>query len=188
MKGCTILLLTIVILFPTVLHAQSPDKAKVPEGRTEGQAPAQYRERLDKLTGSKPQPKAEEVKPVVPSPPDPAGLDPKTNERYQAALQRYYEYLFSGFEHRQRVFEWQLISSKVIFGVVLVLVFAGMYFAAVQFHIALHEKVKGEPTQLEASLSGIKVSSSVLGVIILVISLAFFYLYLVHVYPITEIF
>jgi len=90
------------------------------------------------------------------------GLDPKTNERYQASLQRYYEYLFSGFEHRQRVFEWQLLSSKIIFAVVLVLVFAGIYFSAVQFHVAQREKAKGEPTQLEASLSGIKVSSSVL--------------------------
>jgi len=31
------------------------------------------------------------------------------------------------------------------------------------------------------------VSSPVLGVVILVISLAFFYLYLVHVYPISEL-
>jgi hypothetical protein len=43
-------------------------------------------------------------------------------------------------------------------------------------------------TEFEASAKGIKVSSPVLGVIILVISLAFFYLYLVYVYPISEIF
>jgi hypothetical protein len=36
--------------------------------------------------------------------------------------------------------------------------------------------------------SGIKVSSPVLGVVILVISLAFFYFYLVYVYPIENIF
>jgi hypothetical protein len=45
-----------------------------------------------------------------------------------------------------------------------------------------------EPTELEISKSGVKVSSPILGVIILVISLAFFYLYLVYVYPIEEIF
>jgi hypothetical protein len=43
-------------------------------------------------------------------------------------------------------------------------------------------------TTLEASATGIKLSSPVLGVIILALSLAFFYLYLVHVYPIEEIF
>ena len=36
------------------------------------------------------------------------------------------------------------------------------------------------------SSSGLQVKSSVLGVVILVISLAFFYLYLDNVYPITE--
>ncbi len=45
-----------------------------------------------------------------------------------------------------------------------------------------------ETTEIVASVKGIKVSSPILGVIILVISLLFFYLYLVYVYPITEIF
>jgi hypothetical protein len=43
-------------------------------------------------------------------------------------------------------------------------------------------------TQFEANFKGIKVSSPVLGVIILTLSLLFFYLYLVYVYPITEVF
>ncbi|MET0621610.1 MAG: hypothetical protein ABW250_01385 [Pyrinomonadaceae bacterium] len=43
-------------------------------------------------------------------------------------------------------------------------------------------------TQLEASLQGIKVSSPILGVIILALSFLFFYLYLKYVYPINEIF
>jgi hypothetical protein len=42
-------------------------------------------------------------------------------------------------------------------------------------------------TSLEAGAEGIKISSPVLGVIILVISFLFFYLYLVHIYPISEI-
>ncbi len=43
-------------------------------------------------------------------------------------------------------------------------------------------------TEIEASLQGIRVSSPVLGVIILIISLLFFYLYLVHVYPINDVY
>jgi hypothetical protein len=39
-------------------------------------------------------------------------------------------------------------------------------------------------TDIEFSGKGIKVSSPVLGVVILAISLGFFYLYLRHVYPI----
>jgi hypothetical protein len=76
--------------------------------------------------------------------------------------------------------------------VVLLLVLAGIYFAAIQFHAGLRrgngDPGKPEDTELSVSLSEFKVRSPVLGVIILTISLAFFYLYLVHVYPIQNVF
>ena len=126
--------------------------------------------------------------------------DSLTQARQQDALQAYFNYRVHGFDHRLRVFEWQLLSSRVIFVVVILLVLLGVYFSGVQFHRGLREtRVQQanadtqtpaeEPvTEIEASMQGIKVSSSTLGVIILVISLAFFYLYLVFVYPIKEIF
>jgi hypothetical protein len=40
---------------------------------------------------------------------------------------------------------------------------------------------------LEISTTGLKVSSSVLGVVILAMSMAFFYLYTRYVYPIQEV-
>ena len=43
-------------------------------------------------------------------------------------------------------------------------------------------------TQFEVSAKGIVINSSVLGVVILGLSLAFFYLYLVYVYPIQDVF
>jgi hypothetical protein len=132
-------------------------------------------------------PNAKVVDPM--SPPAPAMVDTATQSMYFAALREYYAYRIAGLQHRRRVFGWQLFSSKVIFVTVLLLVLAGIYFAAVQFHSGLAHK--GEPeraTELEASLKGFKVTSPVLGVIILVISLAFFYCYLVYVYPISEIF
>lgn len=92
----------------------------------------------------------------------------------------YYEF---GLSHRQSVLEWQHISTKIILFVVLTLVGMGLYFAWVQFQ-------KGETlnadNKIELSTEGLKISSPVLGVIILALSLGFFYLYLVHVYPITE--
>ena len=91
--------------------------------------------------------------------------------------------------HRREVFEWQLSSSKIIFYVVIFLVLIGVFFSGVQFYAA-HKKnfMDDKVTEISASAKGIKVSSSVLGVIILIISLMFFYLYLVYVYPINEIF
>jgi hypothetical protein len=125
--------------------------------------------------------------------------DSLTRARQQEALQAYFKYRVHGFDHRLRVFEWQLLSSRIIFVVVILLVLLGVYFSGVQFHRGLREAraqqaasdaetPSDEPvTEIEASMQGIKVSSSTLGVIILVISLAFFYLYLVFVYPIKEI-
>ncbi len=117
-------------------------------------------------------------------------LDAEGRVAMQAALKAYYDYRAEGYDHRQRVFEWQLLSSRIIFVVVIALVGAGIYFSWLQFRADLkktgNEGDRGVST-LEASTSGIKVSSPVLGVVILVISLLFFYLYLQYVYPIEEI-
>jgi len=125
-----------------------------------------------------------------PQPPTVVEPDTATIEAYRSALREYYAYQQQGLRHRQRVFAWQHYSSIAIFVVVILLVGAGIYFAAVQFHHGLRggARVAEGSTQLEAGPGGVKVSSPVLGVIILAISLAFFYLYLVFVYPIQEIF
>ncbi len=149
-------------------------------------------------------------------------LDPTTQRAAEEAFRAYYRYRQSGYEHRQRVFDWQLVSSKIIFWTVIVMVSAGIYFSGVQFHVALRglrprstaaappdkAVATGEPggaertaertgavdagtvtlqTSLEAGTGGIKLSSPVLGVIILMISFLFFYMYLIHIYPIREI-
>ena len=137
---------------------------------------------------------AGEPDPMLPLSPGPELFDQSTREKYLDALRGYYAYRISGYQHRQTVFQWQFFSSKVIFVAVLALVFAGIYFAAVQFHSALGRKRKVEASESEgitefvASVKGIKVSSPVLGVVILVISMVFFYLYLVYVYPIKPIY
>lgn len=126
---------------------------------------------------------------------------PETRQRYLTAMQGYYTYMANGYSYRSRVFEWQLLSSRVIFAVVLALVGAGLYFAAIQFRLAMRASARPPgaqstapesgmslETKLEVSATGVSVNSSVMGLIILVLSLAFFYLYLVFVYPITDVF
>lgn len=117
----------------------------------------------------------------------PAGLQPtpELTDAVNAYALGYYENLTVGLAHRQKVFAWQYTSSLIIFFVVIGIVLIGLYFSWMQFHAAKDGQV-GETT-VEASKEGFKLSSPVLGVIILVLSLAFFYLYLVHVYPISEI-
>ncbi len=105
------------------------------------------------------------------------------------------DYHLFGLRHRQQSLQWNLNSGIIIFWCVIILVFAGIAFAGVQFYKSMY-RAKGnidDPnlnlnTAFEANLQGFKVTSPVLGVIILLISLMFFYLYLVYIYPITEIF
>jgi hypothetical protein len=131
---------------------------------------------------------------IMPEAPEVFSEDPAVKTQYLEALREYYRYRVTGYQHRQRVFAWQLFSSKFIFVMVLLLEFLGMYFAALQFHAGLKFLKKGLPeeagfkTDLEAEVGKIKVSSPVLGVVILSLSLAFFYLYLLYVYPIQETF
>jgi len=118
--------------------------------------------------------------------------DDSTKALCWRAYREYFAYYQSGFAHRRRVFWWQHLSTRIIFAVVLALVSAGILFAWIQFRkdlvaAALSGGVPGTASQVEIGTTGVKVSSPVLGVIILVISLAFFYLYLVFVYPIKEI-
>jgi hypothetical protein len=83
----------------------------------------------------------------------------------------------------------------------LLIVFAGLAFSAVQFYVGLHHPLESRAkadgkesaphddgvSEFEATLQGIKLKSSVLGLIILAMSMVFFYLYLKYVYPITNI-
>jgi hypothetical protein len=131
---------------------------------------------------------------VMPEAPEVFSDDPALKKGYSEALGEYYKYRVEGYRHRQRVFAWQLFSTKLIFAAVLLLVFLGMYFAALQFHAGLKFLRQGKPkeaglkTELEISRDHGKVDSPVLGVIILLVSLAFFYLYLVFVYPVHDTF
>jgi hypothetical protein len=144
---------------------------------------------------------------ALPSPPViPAGLDELAKASYSKSLQGYYDYVGRGYLYRTRVFEWQMLSSRLIFGIVILLVLAGLGFAGIQFYVAMvaavaerHRQERGAAKKPVASAStdlaseigisdkGITVKSSVLGVVILALSLAFFYLYLVYVYPIHEV-
>jgi hypothetical protein len=114
-----------------------------------------------------------------------AAFDSASAQAYLAALRGLYDYQARGFEHRSRVFAWQFYSSLMIFAIVHLIVLMGLYFSWMQFRQGW---ATGLESEMELSTTGIKIRSSVLGVIILTLSLAFFYLYLVYIYPIREIF
>ncbi|SFI35925.1 hypothetical protein [Jannaschia pohangensis] len=144
---------------------------------------------LDQLTAAQ-QSTATPTAPDVLFPDMPQGYAPSTEtlEAIDTSLRGYYDYRIVQYEHRLAVFKWQYLSSQVIFYVVIAIVLIGLYFSWMQFH---RDQIGDAPpavTEISAKKDGFSVSSPVLGVIILVLSLGFFYLYLVHVYPISETF
>ena len=132
----------------------------------------------------------------MPGPP-PAGEDAQaqsleytidTSDKQKLGKAIVENYLWT-LERNEGVYVWQDYSTRNTFYVVIFLVMVGVVFSGIQFFKG--RTVKGaagdteQVSNLEFSAKGVKVSSPFLGVIILVISLAFFYLYLAHVYPIS---
>lgn len=115
-----------------------------------------------------------------------SGIPPELLEKCIAAHESYFDHYIERLAHRGDVFAWQHVSTMIIFAVVIGLVVAGIWFAWKQFEQD-RDKPPTEST-LELTSKGLKITSSVLGLIILTLSLGFFYLYLVYVYPIQEIF
>jgi len=120
----------------------------------------------------------------------------------------FYNYQRQTLRQRSAIFWFHHTSTIIIFIMVVILVLAGLFFAGVQFHRSF-SNVGSVPKRITDSLSnadlaeangpsiatstfkltlqGFEVTTSILGVIILAISMAFFYLYLLHVYPIKEV-
>ena len=125
--------------------------------------------------------------------------DSLARDAYRESVRAYYHKLTADYSYTTAAFRWQMFSSQIIFYVVMLLVLAGLWFSWMQFqrdHPSRAAKPAAnagvavtppEASQLKLGTQGLEVTSSVLGVIILVISLAFLYLYLVYVYPISVV-
>ncbi|MBQ4812451.1 hypothetical protein J8M20_13925 [Pseudoalteromonas luteoviolacea] len=84
--------------------------------------------------------------------------------------------------HRQSTQEYQYTTSIIIFSLVVVIVIFGLVFSWLEF-----KKGKDSTTTLKFSSNGIEISSQIIGLIVLVISLGFAYIYIDKAYPINEI-
>ena len=103
------------------------------------------------------------------------------------------------FNQNKKVFQWQYISSIIIFFVVVFIVLMGLYLAYIQFRLSEKmflkqstDKSKDDANalelikaDLELGKDGLKINTAVIGLIILSLSLAFLFLYLKYVYPIS---
>ena len=84
------------------------------------------------------------------------------------------------FDQNRKVFQWQYLSSIIIFFVVILIVLMGLLLSYLQF-----KKAAESSTKLELGSAGIKIDTAVIGLVILTLSLSFLFLYLKYVYPIS---
>lgn len=106
----------------------------------------------------------------------------KAQDEYEA---NYWKYNSESLALRHKVFRQQFYISGVIFLLVIALVGVGVYFAFVQFERGKAAGAAMDRTDLELGAGGLKISSSVLGLLVLALSMGFFFLYLKYVYPIS---
>ncbi len=85
-------------------------------------------------------------------------------------------------ETRGRIIAWQSISAILMFVLFLCILVFGLFLTYREFN-----KETKSPIKLNMGAGGIEVTSEIVGVVILVLSLGFTYLYIDRVYPIAEI-
>lgn len=109
----------------------------------------------------------------------------KTPE-WQQLEKSYIDHLKWRFEYPKKVFGQQILANWIITFVVLALVVSGLVFSFLQLQYAI---TLGDMSALNSSIQietagKVSISSSIVGAITLVISLAFFALYLKYVFQI----
>jgi hypothetical protein len=111
---------------------------------------------------------------------------PLAAQRQELAQARY-QHAIDLLAHRTAVFRWQLVSSYVVLGIVALVTLAGLVFSAAQLFNALRLSQPQDNIDLEISASKVRITSSVVGVVVLTLSIVFLFLFLDRIYEIREI-
>jgi len=94
------------------------------------------------------------------------------------------EYRLFELQYRKDAFQLQSFQTIIIFIVVIGLVVGGFVLAALQFR---QDKQDPSVSSFEISRDGLKIQSSVIGLLVLTISMVFFFVYIRDVYKISEL-
>jgi hypothetical protein len=194
MKYAPFLALSLILLSCAYSIPQEPSKARA--------KPRLSKTKLDEIIKQSAEAAANEG-PVPHSEADLATMPTEVRDAYLASRKAAYEYDKWTWEFTERIYRWQHVSGIIAFVVSVCIVIVGVAMSCLQFwtyyrtttHKANIQKEAVEKTsdpetlkqlvsQLEVTMQGVKLSSPVLGVIILGLSLVFFYVYLKFVYPI----
>lgn len=90
-------------------------------------------------------------------------------------------------QHLVDVLHRQGIATNIILILVVIIVISGLLLAAYQLRVAAKSGGPQSSTELEASAAKVRITSSSVGIVVLTISLLFFYLYVKEIYSINVI-
>jgi len=107
-------------------------------------------------------------------------------EEWRSLEKSYNEHLKWRFRYPSKIFGQQLAAGWIITVLVLLLVVSGLAFSFFQLYTSIKVgDLSSLKTELAIQTAGkVSISSSIVGAVVLVISLVFFYLYLKHVFHI----
>jgi hypothetical protein len=115
-------------------------------------------------------------------------LNQKLDAATGAIGQAQTKYWLARYQHEQDLMnaskatlEWQLFASNVLLWVVILVVAAGVVYSGLQLAIAA-KTGKQRDTSLEISAQRVRVTSSVVGIVVLALSLAFLLIFVNQVY------
>lgn len=97
---------------------------------------------------------------------------------------KYYSYLSKKADINLAQFEWQQRASEFLLWLVVSVVLSGILFSGYQLWKAAQIKKFSGDSSIEISIQKVKLTSSIVGLLVLTISIIFLYLFLVEVYRI----
>ncbi len=93
----------------------------------------------------------------------------------------WFDYQKGLMKYNQELLDWQLFASNVLLWVVVLVAVAGVVYSGIQLATAARTGQQRDTT-LEISAQRVRVTSSVVGILVLVISFAFVLIFLQQVY------
>lgn len=117
----------------------------------------------------------------------PGNDDPAVINAYIDMRKKEYEYQKEVMEIYTNAFRAQSIAAYIVLVLVVLVVVAGIAFAGFQLWKSVAIAGVQPTTELEVSASKVRVTSSVVGIIVLTISLVFLYIYTTEIFHIRVI-
>lgn len=113
-----------------------------------------------------------------------ASIDPELRSAYVEAKKKEYQYITKTMDVNIQAFDAEWWSFYAILFLVIVVVLSGISFSGFQLWKSISVAGVQASNELELSAAKVRVTSSVVGIVVLTISLVFLYIYTVQVYQI----